>query len=311
MSHKLNLGMYSFRIKISHQSDTEVMTIGEFLENAYSGEEQPFVCFADDFLNHLRSLYKTKDRDLGGILLDSKLDAANRKLDIFIDGGITGIKQSLISSTEERQEITPDDTVGLRFFIRFWMEQSNSGYIFIQSYSVLSIRKLIQEILYKTLKDRGFSIVQKHIQKTTTRKRMKEFLEDSVPIAITLINKTSDFDPTRTKTSSARLELRGNLPSITDMTKDGIQQYARCRHGIILEEQNIYRYKVTYRTQDERGDMEERTIPLETDLGDIKLIPNIVVPQECIDKDNYPIFEEMQIFCDNEIKQILREIKED
>lgn len=65
MSHKLNWGMYSFRIKISHQSDTEVMTIGEFLENAYSNEEQPFVYFADDFLNHLRSLYK---EPVGGII---------------------------------------------------------------------------------------------------------------------------------------------------------------------------------------------------------------------------------------------------
>ena len=60
----------------------------------------------------------------------------------------------------------------------------------------------------------------------------------------------------------------------------------------------------------ERGDKEERTIPLETDLGDVKLIPNIVVPQECIDNDNYPIFDKIQKFCDDEIEQIMREIKE-
>ena len=309
MSHKLNLGMYSFRIKETHQSDTESLSVGEFFEKAYPDQEQPFVSFGDDFLNHLKSLYKTEDKDLGGILLQSKFDIVNRKLDFLIDGGITGIKQSLISSTEECQEITPEDTVGLRFFIRIWMEQSNSGYIFIQSYSVLSIRKLIQEILYKTLKDKGFSIVQKHIQKTTTRKRMEEFLKDSVPIAVSIINKTSDFDPAKTKTSSARIELRGNLPLASNITKDDIKLHARTKHGIILENKNIYRYNVTYQTLNERGDKEERTIPLETDLGDVKLIPNIVVPQECIDNDNYPIFDKIQKFCDDEIEQIMREIK--
>ena len=100
MSHKLNLGMYSFRIKETHQSDMESLSVGEFFEKAYPDQEQPFVSFGDDFLNHLKSLYKTEDKDLGGILLQSKFDIVNRKLDFLIDGGITGIKQSLISSTD-------------------------------------------------------------------------------------------------------------------------------------------------------------------------------------------------------------------
>ncbi len=92
--------------------------------------------------------------------------------------------------------------------------------------------------------------------------------------------------------------------------KDSIQDFARSRHGIYLDEaNNAYRYNITYRTQNERGEPEERTVPLEVDLGDMKLIPNIVIPNTCIDEDNYPHFEKMRRFCDEEIEQILEEIK--
>lgn len=91
-----------------------------------------------------------------------------------------------------------------------------------------------------------------------------------------------------------------------------IQDFARNHHGICLDEtNNVYRYTITYKTQNERGDFEERTVPLEVDLGDIKLIPNIVIPPTCINEDNYPDFEMMRKFCDAEIRQILEEVQTD
>ena len=312
MAHKLNLEMYAFQIKRVHTKDSEKVSIGEFFSNAYPGQMHPFKAFADDFLSRLKGLYKTKDNDLGGILIKSELDYQQRTLDCLIDGGITGIRQSLISSPEERKEITPDDTVGLHFFIRIWMCQSDTAYVFIQSYSLLTIRKLVEEVLYTLLASKGHAIINRHMQKTTTRKRMEAFLESSIPIAVSVISKPSEFDPAQTQTTSAKLVLKGKLSMDDIADTKSIQDFARNHHGISLDEtNNVYRYTITYKTQNERGDFEERTVPLEVDLGDIKLIPNIVIPPICINEDNYPDFEKMRKFCDAEIRQILEEIQTD
>ena len=310
MAHKLNLVMYAFQIKRIRTKDSEKVSIGEFFSNAYPGQKNPFELFAGEFVDKLKGLYKTKDNDLGGVLINSALDCEQRTLDCLIDGGITGIRQSLISSPKDRKEITPNDTVGLHFFIRIWMCQSDTIYVFIQSYSLLTIRKLVEEILYKLLASKDHTIINRHMQKTTTQKRMDAFLKSSIPIAVSIISKPSEFDPVQTQTSSAKLVLRGELSMDDIADKDSIQDFARSRHGIYLDEaNNAYRYNITYRTQNERGEPEERTVPLEVDLGDMKLIPNIVIPNTCIDEDNYPHFENMRRFCDEEIEQILEEIK--
>lgn len=74
MAHKLNLGMYAFQIKRVRTKDSEKVSIGEFFSNAYPGQPHPFELFADEFLNKLKGLYKTKDNDLGGILVKSARD---------------------------------------------------------------------------------------------------------------------------------------------------------------------------------------------------------------------------------------------
>lgn len=310
MPHKLNLGMYAFQIKRVRTKDSERVSIGEFFSNAYPGQTQPFEFFADEFLNKLKGLYKTRDNDLGGILIKSELDPLQRTLDCLIDGGITGIRQSLISSPEERKEITPNDTVCMHFFIRIWMCQSDTAYVFIQSYSLLTIRKLVEEVLHTLLSAKDYTIINKHMQKTTTRKRMKAFLKSSIPIAVSVISKPSEFDPYLTQTTSAKVVLKGNLSMDDIADTKSIKDFARNHHGIYLDEtNNAYRYNVTYKAQNERGDFEERTVPLEVDMGDMMLIPNIVIPNTCIDEDNYPNFEKMRKFCDDEIKQILEEIQ--
>ena len=141
---------------------------------------------------------------------------------------------------------------------------------------------------------------------------MEAFLENSIPIAVSVISKPSEFDPTQTQTTSAKLVLKGNLSMDDIADTKSIQDFARNHHGIYLDEtNNVYWYKITYETQNERGDFEERTVPLEVDLGDIKLIPNIVIPTICINEDNYPDFEKMRKFCDAEIRQILAEVQTD
>lgn len=307
MAHKLNLGMYSFRIKEKNKADTETCSIDDFLKDAYPNEADKFLAFSNHIIKPLGSLYKTTENDLGALLIDHNLDSKRRIIDIMIEGGITGIKQSLISSPKTKQPISPDETVGLRFFIRFWMQQSNAGYVFIQSYSNLSIRKLIQEVLANALKKTGFTIVRRNIEKTTTKKRMNEFLANSKPIAVSIINKTSDYDPANTKVDTARITLRGDF-STKELNRKDIKNLAKSRHGIELSDSEKYSYQVTYRTKNDRGDNEDRSVTLETDLKDVNLIPNIVVPQECIDDDNYPILKKMKGLCDAEIQQILQEI---
>lgn len=82
-------------------------------------------------------------------------------------------------------------------------------------------------------------------------------------------------------------------------------------HGIELQEDNCYHYRITYKVENERGDKEERTIPLEYDLRDNKLIPNIVVPSDCMNESNHPVWEKMKQLCDDEITQICQELNED
>ena len=67
MAHKLNLGMYCFRIKPLRGSDTDVLSIDEFLQEAYHDVGNQFICFCDDILNTLKRVYKTKDKDLGAV----------------------------------------------------------------------------------------------------------------------------------------------------------------------------------------------------------------------------------------------------
>lgn len=308
MAHKLNLSMYCFRIKHLRDSDTEVLSIDEFLQEAYPAENK-FRLFCEDIINKLKQIYKTKDEDLGAIKAREEIVQNRRILDLMLDGGVTGIKQSLISpNVEERTPIPPEDTVALSFFVRFWMQQSNAGYIFIQSYSVLSIRKLVSEVLQNMLKDKGFSLVGHTLEKTTTRLRMQKFLDNSIPISISIINKTSEYDLAKTHVSTARIYLKGDLPSIGEISKQSIQSYAKDKHGIELKEDNVYQYNITYQSENERGDKEERTVPLEYDLSNSKLIPNIVVPSDCIDMDNYPIWGKMKELCDHEIDQICQEL---
>lgn len=309
MAHKLNLGMYCFRIKPLGGSDTDVLSIDEFLQEAYHDVGNKFIYFCDDILNTLKRVYKTKDKDLGAVKDQERIDPKRRILDLMLDGGITGIKQSLISpELEERTTIPAEDTVALPFFVRFWMQESNVGYIFIQSYTTLSIRKLISEVLQEVLRNKEFSFVGHTIKKTTTRLRMQRFLDSSTPIAITIVNKTSEYNPTDTHVSTARIQLKGDLPSIDTIDKQTIRRYTKNKHGIELKEADIYHYKITYQSENERGEKEERTVPLEYDLSDSKLIPNIVVPSECIDEDNYPIWDKMEELCDHEITQILKEL---
>lgn len=308
-NHKLNLSMFSFHIKRKRSQDSETILIDEFLDNSYPESGNPFNAFAASFVTSLSTLYKTSDNTLGAVINWHEIDASNRLLDITIDGGTTGIKQLLIYSNprEGSKMINTEDTVTLPFFVRFWMPSTRTGYIFLQSYTDSTIRRLILSVLKDVLTRTNYCLVQQRINKTTTRSRMQQFLDRSVPIAISIINKPSEYDPIRLSSSSATLTIKGDLPSADQLTPSNIKNFASETHGINLSEDGNYQYKITYQITNERGDKEERTIALEADLGDIKVIPNIIIPEECINEDNHPIKEELQRICNEEIEQICSE----
>ena len=54
---------------------------------------------------------------------------------------------------------------------------------------------------------------------------------------------------------------------------------------------------------------EEKTVMLDSSEETINIIPNIIIPPSCIDKDNYPIFSKMQEFVDREMIQVRKEAK--
>ena len=286
-NHNLNLSLFSFEITRIRSSNSDQLEMDEFLSSAYPGTDS-FRTFSERILNALLTPYINRNRTLGAIQAGwHNIDVSRRILDITLDGGITGIRQSLIGSGSEpsRQTINTLDIVALRYFVRIWMPSlSCSGYIFLQSYTSYTIKPLIQDVLLSELR--------------------------GVPIALSIINKPSVYDISAPSTTSATITLKGGIPSIPDLTRDSIKDLARERFGITLSEEDYsYQYKVKYQITNDRGEKEQKECLLEAQDG-ARLIPNIIIPEDCIDSDNYPITSRMQQLCDDEINQINSEHQE-
>lgn len=312
-NHNLNLSLFSFEIKRIRSSNSDQLEMDEFLSSAYPGTDS-FRTFSERILNALLTPYINRNRTLGAIQAGwHNIDVSRRILDITLDGGITGIRQSLIGSGSEpsRQTINTLDIVALRYFVRIWMPSlSCSGYIFLQSYTSYTIKPLIQDVLLSELRQTGHNLIGERINRTTTRQRIEEFIARGVPIALSIINKPSVYDISVPSTTSATITLKGGIPSIPDLTRDSIKDLARERFGITLSEEDYsYQYKVKYQITNDRGEKEQKECLLEAQDG-ARLIPNIIIPEDCIDSDNYPITSRMQQLCDDEINQINSEHQE-
>jgi hypothetical protein len=315
-NHKLLLGMYSFQIKKLNTGDDEPIEINTFLSDAYPDADTKF---SDGFANEIISFfdeksYKNEKNTHGGSLDKQSIATEKRYFDILIDGGITGIQQFLVDNEGKKETISKDKIIGLKFYARFWLPAgSKVAYLFIQKYDSLSLKPLFDSLINDILKNHGYNTVGtgSGLKPTTTQKRMDEFFKKAYIRDITIISKESSHDTGVADAQSVTVKLKNirnirtkgrKVPSIEDVGP------ILKNHGFTLGDRE-YEITATYEYRVDNKKEEEKTVKLDTSLDSINIIPNIIIPQSCIDDDGYPLFEEMKKFVDDEITQIRLETK--
>lgn len=313
-NHKLYLGMYSFQIKKSRSAIDELVSINDFLSEAYADAKNKFADgFAQEIINLFdEKAFKNKQKTHGGTLDEKSTASENRYFDLLIDGGITGIEQFLVDEKGKKEKISKDKIVGLKFYARFWMPAGGkTGYIFIQKYSGLSLKPLFDEIIKTTLKKHGFSIAAtgNNIRAITTKKRLKNFLKVSALRDVTVISKNSSHDTGAGDAQTVTVKLRNIKINNKEKKIDKkVVEDALKNHGFQIGDRN-YEMTATYETKYDGKKEEEKTTKLDVSENSINIIPNILLPNRCIDSNGYPDFKETKLFVDNEIKQIKIEAK--
>lgn len=310
-NHKLYLGMYSFQIKRKRTANLEAIGINDFLSEAYPDEENKFIGFAKDVIDLLdEKAFKNKQNTHGGILDQKSVASDRRYFDILIDGGLTGIEQFIVDEDGNREKITKDKIVGLKFFARFWLPAGNkTAYVFIQRYRDLGLKPLFDEIIREVLRKKDCSIASygNTIKQTTTKKRLENFLKRSLLRDITIYSKMSSHETGAGDAESIMVKLKHvKIKKSSNKIDRKVIDDALKNHGFTLGNRE-YEISATYETLIDGKKEEEKTTKLDASSDSINLIPNIIIPNNCIDENGYPIFLQMKAFVDEEIEQIKRE----
>lgn len=313
--HKLFLGMYSFQIKKRKTKDDELIDINTFLSDAYPAAKVKFKDgFADEVINFFdEKSFKNDKNTHGGTLDDKSIASESRYFDILIDAGLTGIQQFLVDDKGNKKTIAKDNIVGLKFYARFWMPAGGkTAYLFIQRYDSLSIKPLYDALIDKLLKNHDFITVGKGagLKQTTTVKRLNEFLKKATVRDVTVISKQSSHNTGVGDAQSVTIKLKNIMINNKEktVTKEIVNDALK-NHGFTLGDRK-YDMTVTYESRDSNNKKEEeKTVKLDSGLDSLRIIPNIIIPADCIDVDGYPIFDKMKEFVDEEIKQIKLEAK--
>ncbi|MBD3627576.1 hypothetical protein [Cyclobacterium sp.] len=308
--HDLYLSMYVFQIKKHNTADDKTISSNDFMALAYPDFDNPFLeGFTQELVSSLEEkAYKSNKGTHGGILEDKKIRGHMRMVDIMINGGITGIKQVVIDEKGEKRELSEKEIVGMKFYFRVWLPTNgNLGYVFVQSYNTLSIKDLVQDIVESILKKHGHRFSGGRMLNTTTKKRQKDFLKKaSLKHIVVLSNKNAN---STSFANAGLLELTLKNVSIHGDDKldfDEIKKISKA-HGILLKGKNFVlkgKYELPHGKK-----KEIKTVPLSESQDNIKVVPNVKIPNYCIGEDNYPNIDEMIKFVDNEIDQIKRELK--
>ncbi|WP_299123341.1 hypothetical protein [uncultured Tenacibaculum sp.] len=309
-SHNLFLGMYSLGIKKKFGKNSDLISTNDFLSNAYNDVEKKFEeGFVQDIIKQLdtEKSFKNSKNTHGGILEKFDFNNSERTLDLLINGGLTGVKQYIINEEKEKKIVSDKDIVGLVFFARIWFpSNSNSAFIFIQKHGSLSIKPLYDELLKKVLNPHDFGILGRKLQATTTKRRQKEFLKNSNVLDITIVSKKSVFDTASISAKTATIKFSSIKNSSQKVDKNDIKTLL-LRHGVSFDDKGSV-IKVTYGRSFESY-KEKKTVEIDDTEETINIIPNIKVPNECINADNSPNFKKMQGFVDAEMTQIIKEAK--
>lgn len=313
-NHKLYLGMFSFQIKKKGTSNNDAIPVNDFLSQAYPDVENKFVeGFAQEIISLLdKKTFKNKKETHGGTLEEKTIASENRYFDLLLDGGLTGIQQFIVDEEGNKETISRDKVVGLKFYARFWLPAGNkTSYIFVQRYSGLNLKPLFDEIINETLKNHGFSIagLGNSVRPITTKKRLDNFLKTSAIRDVTVISKSSSHDTGAGDAQSVTIKLRNIVVKNKEKKIDTkVVSDALKNHGFTLGNRK-YEMSATYESRVDGKKEEEKTTKLDVSDDTINIIPNILLPSKCVDKNGYPIFSEMKKYVDEEIEQIKKESK--
>lgn len=310
MAHNLFLAMYTFNIKKSNSKGNSLISNNDFLSNAYPDLEHKFSKgFAQDVISLMDNKIFKNEKETHGALLDAKsFNQSERSLDLLIDGGLTGIQQFLINEDGKKINLSKKDIVGPKFYARIWLPAaSNTGYLFIQKYGSISIKPIFDSIIMNVFKNNGYHVIGSKINPATTKVRQEIFMKYSTIRDVTIVSKRRANDTGSPNASTATIKL-----SKVKLNKEGMISQpdivAACsKHGIVIDNRH-YDIKATYVHQIEDY-KEEKSVYLDGSEETINIIPNIIIPNDCIDSNNYPIFENMKKFVDREIEQVKKEAK--
>ncbi|KGO02384.1 hypothetical protein HQ42_07300 [Porphyromonas gulae] len=241
-----------------------------------------------------------KKKGLGGILFDKKVRSSERIFDFMLDGGTTGFIQSLIKPSGTKDVIDKDAVVGPKFFVRLWMPHADYGFLFIQSYSTLSIKPIIEELLDETLRHLDCQLLKKPIVRTTTQERINQFLGTATVVSITIFAPSSPHSTKVGEIKDAAIRITGASIAKTVLSQ-GVSALNKL-FGISYHPSKETRYQITYESEGKERSF--RTDDLIDDRGNVKIIPPIYLPQNCIDENSHPRFEELGQFVDVEMAKL-------
>ncbi|HBX18930.1 MAG TPA: hypothetical protein DEF88_00595 [Porphyromonadaceae bacterium] len=297
--------MYTFQIKKRSTSNKDLIEINDFLSKAYLDIDYKFKeGFVQDVINLFdKKLFTSKNNTHGGILDDIAFHQGDRTLDLMINGGVKGLKQYLINEEGSKKEIADTEIVGLKFFARIWIPaNSYTGYVFIQKYNNSSLKPLFDEVISNVLDQHRYTIAGKGIVPTTTKKRQENFLKESDAKEIKILLNGSPSDTSLPEAGDVIISFKKLSIKKRDITRSLIKQMMKSS-GIATNRD--FKYKAVYES-DVAGYKEEKTVK---ENQTFNLVPNTLVPLDCIDENNHPIFEKMQSFVRMEMDQILKEAK--
>ncbi|NQX81209.1 MAG: hypothetical protein HRT66_04330 [Flavobacteriaceae bacterium] len=186
-----------------------------------------------------------------------------------------------------------------------------TGYMFIQRYAGSNLKPLFDDLINITLEKYGYKIAgaRASLKPITTKHRLEKFLEISSLRDITIISKSSNHDTGSGDAKSVTIKLRNITVNSSDrkISKKVVSD-AMKNHGFTLGEKQ-YEMTATYETKVDGKKEEEKTTKLDETEDTINIIPNILLPLNCIDGDGYPIFIKMKEYVTDEITQIREEIR--
>lgn len=185
MAYNLKLSIYRVSLKKKGGSKDDLLNFEEFFR-VYKKEskEANYKAFIEDYVSSFNKKFRLNKDKTKGISVNDvskiKLRSTKNLIDGEIIGGQTGIPQSIFKQTNSIDKtgfVNSDDVKVLPYYIKLWTPiDHDTGVLMIQSYSNLTIDKLVKLHLSKIFDNYKFGLV---ISNHIPNKIKEEFKNDS------------------------------------------------------------------------------------------------------------------------------------